>query len=94
MTMTIKEAVDTINANPESFPNGLETGYFGVVRFRARSDLNAEVAKLREATERFVRRALALDEATSDEMHDAYSGVTAALNAVHNCWYDNFAPND
>jgi len=92
--MTIQEAMDTIKANPESFPSGLETCYLDVMRFKVRGELNKEIEKFRVASDRFVRQALSLDAATDAEMREAYNDVKDTLNEVNNCWCGHFSPND
>jgi len=51
--MTIKEANEIIEKNPESFPSGLDTCYLDVLRFTVRQEIAPEAMKFRVSADRF-----------------------------------------
>ena len=88
--MTIKEANEIIEKNPASFPSGLDTSYFDVLRFKVREEISPEAQKFRESADRFTRLAMKLDGATEAEMNDAYNDVRETLNSLNNCWCGHY----
>ena len=88
--MTIQEATEIIEKHPESFPSGLDTCYYDVLRFKVREEITPEAMKFRESAERFTRLAMKLDGATAAEMNDAYNDVRETLNSLNNCWSGHY----
>ena len=88
--MTIKEANEIIEKNPESFPSGLDTGYLDVLRFKVRQEITPEADKFRVSADRFARLAMKLDGATEAEMNEAYNDVRETLNSLNNCWSGHY----
>ena len=88
--MTIKEANEIIEKNPESFPSGLDTGYLDVLRFKVRQEITPEADKFRVSADRFARLAMKLDGATEAEMNEAYNDVRETLNSLNNCWCEHY----
>ena len=88
--MTIKEANEIIEKNPESFPSGLDTGYLDVLRFKVRQEITPEADKFRVSADRFARLAMKLDGATEAEMNEAYNDVRETLNSLNNCWSEHY----
>ena len=88
--MTIKEAPETIEKNPASFPSGLDTCHRDVLRFKVREEMTTEAMKFRESADRFTRLAMKLDGATAAEMDEAYNDVRETLNSLNNCWSGHY----
>ena len=88
--MTIQEATEIIEKNPESFPSGLGTSYLDVLRFAARQEISPEAEKFRAAADRFTRLAMKLDGSTAAEMSEAYNDVRETLNSLNNCWSGHY----
>ena len=88
--MTIKEANEIIEKNPESFPSGLETSNLDVLRFKVRQEITPEADKFRVSADRFARLAMKLDGATAAEMSEAYNDVRETLNSLNNCWCGHY----
>ena len=85
-TMTIKEASEIIEKNPSSFPNGTNTCYGDVLRFKARTEILPEISKLKLASGRFMELAYKLDGVTPAEVNEAFKDMRKAMNKVNNCW--------
>ena len=88
--MTIKEATETIEKNPASFPSGLDTCYLDVLRFKVREEMTLEAMKFRVSADRFSSLAMKLDGATEAEMNEAYNAVRETLNSLNNCWSGHY----
>ena len=88
--MTIKEATETIEKNPASFPSGLDTCYLDVLRFKVREEMTTEAMKFRVSADRFSSLAMKLDGATEAEMNEAYNDVRETLNSLNNCWCGHY----